>query len=298
MLELSQHLLLPILFLTGLLAGTVDAIAGGGGLISLPMLLGVGLPPHLALGTNKLQSSIGTFVATWRYHRQGWLSIRTAYQGLVFGFIGAVLGSIAGQALNGDILKKIIPILLLCILLYTIFAPKLWSEEHKPKMKELSFYALFGLVLGFYDAFLGPGTGSFWLFALVYFLGFSITKATAYTKILNLNSNVVTLLCFAIGHNVDYRIGLCMAAGQLIGGYLGANLAITQGAKFIRPVFIVMVSATILSLIYKNYLYHASLNIKILFVFSIVTVIALTYFGYNRFAAKSINKSQRSQPVI
>src|SRR5471032_1094092 len=95
--NLSPHILLPLLFTTGLVAGTVDAIAGGGGLISLPILLGVGVPPHLALGTNKLQAATGTFVATWSYYRRGWFSLKTIYKGLIFGFLSAILGAIAGQ---------------------------------------------------------------------------------------------------------------------------------------------------------------------------------------------------------
>jgi uncharacterized membrane protein YfcA len=254
LIDLSQHLLFPLLFMTGLLAGTIDAIAGGGGLISLPMLLSIGVPPHIALGTNKLQSSIGTLVATWSYHRQGWFSFRTASTGLFFGAIGATLGSITGQIIEGAFLGKIIPLLLILILAYSLFAPKTWAQDSQPKLKEVYFYSIFGFVLSFYDGFFGPGTGSFWVFTLVFFLGYNFTKATAYTKILNLNSNLVALLCFALGHNIDYRIGFCMALGQLIGGRLGTHLALKKGAGFIRPIFIIVVCSTIITLVYKNFI--------------------------------------------
>lgn len=254
MLELSNSWLLPLLFMTGLVAGTVDAIAGGGGLISLPMLLGVGVPPHVALGTNKLQTSFGTSIATFNYYRRGLFSLKTIYKGLIFGFIGAVLGAYLGQTISSDILKKIIPALLFIILIYTLYSPNLGHEDKAPCLNEFIFYTLFGFALGFYDGFFGPGTGSFWVFLLTYFLGYNLTKATAYTKVFNLKSNIIATVCFAYGQNIDYRIALCMAAGQLIGGQLGAHLAIKNGATLIRPIFISVVSLTIISLIYKAYI--------------------------------------------
>src|SRR5437762_7655165 len=122
-----QHYLLPALFLTGLFAGTIDAIAGGGGLISLPVLMGFGIPPHLALGTNKLQGLFGTASATYSYYRQGWLSRQGLLQGLFYSFIGAMVGAAVSQFVSSEILKKIIPILLALVLLYTLFSPKLGS---------------------------------------------------------------------------------------------------------------------------------------------------------------------------
>jgi uncharacterized membrane protein YfcA len=241
-----------LLFSAGLCAGMVDAVAGGGGLISLPVLLSVGVPPHVALGTNKLQASIGTLIATWSYHRHGLISIQKTCRGMIYVFIGAILGALSAQVMSGSILKSLIPLLLAVILLYAIFAPKFGAEDRTPKLTESRYYFIFGLILGFYDGFLGPGTGSFWIFTLTFFLGYNITKATAYTKVFNLTSNLVALACFMMGNNVDYRIGLCMAGGQLIGGRLGALIAIKKGAQLIRPLFLVMVSITIAVLIYRQ----------------------------------------------
>ena len=253
LLDFSNHLLLPLLFSVGLIAGTIDAIAGGGGMITLPLLLIIGVPPHVALGTSKLQGAAGTFVATCSYYRHGLFSLKTIYKGLIFGFIGAVLGAIAGQTLSSDILKKIIPVLLVVILIYTIFSPKLGHIDKKPRVNEFWFYVIFGFTMGFYDGFFGPGTGSLWVFALTFFLGYNFTKATAYAKVFNLKSNIIATVCFMIGGNINYSIALCMMAGQLIGGRLGAHLAIKRGAQIIRPIFISIVSLTILSLAYKNY---------------------------------------------
>jgi uncharacterized membrane protein YfcA len=252
LIEHSSCLFFLFLFLIGLIAGTVDAIAGGGGLISLPILLTIGIPPQTALGTSKLQGSVGTFVATYSYYSKGWFSFKTIYKGLIFGFIGAAAGACIIQVINNIILNKIIPVLLLLILLYTIFSPKLGLEDKKPKVDEYWFYIIFGFLLGFYDGFFGPGTGSFWVFFLTFFLGYNLTKASAYTKVFNLKSNIIANIFFIMGHHVDYRIAVLMASGQVLGGRIGAHLAIKNGSKIIRPIFIVVVSILIISLIYQN----------------------------------------------
>jgi uncharacterized membrane protein YfcA len=244
-------MLILLLFFTGLFAGTVDAIAGGGGLISVPILLSTGMPPHIVLGTNKLQSSIGTLMAAINYHRHGLVSFKSVMVGLFFGVLGASAGAIVSQLISGDVLRKIVPFILFVILIYTIFTPKLGHQDEQPRMRAPIFFSVFGFLLSFYDGFFGPGTGSFWVFLITFFLGFNLIKATAYTKIFNLNSNFVSLICFAIGGNIDYRLGFCMAAGQLIGGYVGAHLAIKKGARFVRPFFLAIVTITILSLLYK-----------------------------------------------
>lgn len=284
-LELSQHFLLPTLFLTGLIAGTVDAIAGGGGLISLPVLLGVGIPPHLALGTNKLQSSCGTFMAAHSYYRQGLIDKNKLIVGLICTLLGALSGAITIQMMSGNLLQKMIPILLFFILIYTVFTPRFGKVEQPPKINERTFFVIFGLILGFYDGFLGPGVGSFWVFAFMFFAGFNLIKATAYTKVFNLNTNLVALVCFAMGGNIDYRVGLCMAAGQLIGGYLGARLAIKKGAEIIRPIFILVVAATLAMLFYKNYMnniaIHHLIPFVVLFLFLAVSTWVFIYFWKN-----------------
>ncbi len=288
-------MLLIILFTTGLLAGTVDAIAGGGGLISLPVLLGLGIPPHLAFGTNKLQGTLGTFIATRRYYRQGWISLETVYIGVIFGLAGSIAGAVLGQALGSDILKKIIPVLLMLILIYTLFSPRLGIREEKPRVSEYWFYIIFGFVLGFYDGFFGPGVGSFWVFLLTFFLGYSLIKATAYTKLFNFNSSFIAMICFGLGGNIDYKIGLCMAAGQLIGGRLGANLAIKNGARLIRPLFLSVVTMTIATLTYRTYL-RSDLMIRFANQYSLLpkVLIVISLFMGLLFAYLKINRSLKN----
>lgn len=253
MLEHLSYSMLLILFFAGLVAGTIDAIAGGGGLISLPVLLGVGVPPHIALGTNKFQSSLGTSMAVRSYYRAGLINFKTLYKGLFFSFLGTVLGSVIAQLISSNILGQIIPIILVIIFLYILFSPALGLEDKTPLCGEFYFYIVFGFIMGFYDGFFGPGTGTFWLFFLSHILGYNLRKATAYTKVFNLNSNLIATTCFALGGNIDYRLAITMAIGQLLGGQVGAHLAIKKGAKLIRPVFIAVVSSTIISLFYRNY---------------------------------------------
>lgn len=251
--ELSYQVILIILFFTGVAASVVDAIAGGGGLISIPALLALGVPPHLAIGTNKLQSMVGTTVATFTYYRKGLINFKHLYQGLAYGFIGSIAGAIVSQELSNEFLGKIIPFILIIILMYTIFSPNLGEIDRASRMDERWFYAIFGSLLGFYDGFFGPGAGSFWIFALVYFLGYNIIKASAYTKVLNLNTNIFAAICFAVGGNIDYNIALAMGAGQLIGGRMGAHLAIKNGSALIKPVFISIIIFTVASVLYKNF---------------------------------------------
>jgi uncharacterized membrane protein YfcA len=246
-------LMLSLLFLTGLLAGTVDAIAGGGGLITMPVLMSLGIPPHVAFGTNKLQCTFGTFSAARRYWREGWIAASDIYVGIISGLLGATAGAVVNQLVSGAVLQKIVPVMLLIIFAYTVFSPRLGHVDVKPRMRHGLFYAVFGFALAFYDGFFGPGVGAFWVFLLMFFLGYNLIKATAHTKVFNFNSNVISLICFIVGSNIDYKIGFTMAAGQLIGGQLGASLAINKGVKLIRPLFLAMMFLTISTLAYRNY---------------------------------------------
>lgn len=241
------------LFIAGLLAGFVDSVAGGGGLITLPVLLGLGLPPQVALGTNKFQSSFGSFSAAYNFVRQGRVRLRDTVPGIVFTLLGAASGAWAIQQIPNDFLKHVIPFLLLLVLLYTVFSPRLGAEDSQPKMGIQVFFLVFGLALGFYDGFFGPGTGSFWTVALMAGLGFNMAKATGYTKVMNFTSNIVSLGVFLLGNNVAYTAGVIMAVGQFLGARFGSGLVIKKGTGFIRPIFITMVLMTIVSLVYKTY---------------------------------------------
>jgi hypothetical protein len=242
----------PLLFAAGFSAGLVDSIAGGGGIISLPVLLNLGLPPQLALGTNKFQSSFGSVAASWQYARRGLVDLRSCSVGILFTLIGALLGALAVQHVASPVLGKIIPILLAAIVVYLIFQPQTGLHDGPQRMGATGFYAVFGLGLGFYDGFFGPGTGSFWAIAFVLLRGQNLTRATAHTKVMNATSNLASLALFAGAGLVNIGAGLIMAAGQVLGARIGAGLVIRRGARFVRPAFLLIAALTILRLIWLN----------------------------------------------
>jgi uncharacterized membrane protein YfcA len=245
--------IIPLLFITGGIAGLIDAISGGGGLLTLPMLLSVGCPPHIALGTNKFQSSFGSFTSTFYYRQHDIVKIREAIVGIFFTAVGTVVGTWFVQEIDSSFLGHLIPWLLLGIAVYMILTPRIGDSDRKPKIRQNIFYMIFGTLLGFYDGFFGPGVGSFWAIMLVIMLGFNLTKATGYTKLMNFTSNIISAVVFIIGGNVWFTIGLIMAGGQVIGSTIGARLVIRKGTRLIRPVYIIIVILTTLNLLYRMY---------------------------------------------
>lgn len=242
-----------VLWAAGLFAGFVDAIAGGGGIISLPALLAAGIPPHLALGTNKLQGTFGSMTAALNYARKGLVDVREVPAGVAFTALGALAGTVTVQILSADFLRDVILFLLVGVFLYTLFSPELGRLDRRPVLAAPLFFGCAGSLLGFYDGFFGPGTGSFWTIALVMVLGLNLKKATAHTKIFNFTSNLVALAAFLAGGNVIVSAGLLMGAGQMLGAFMGSRLVIRKGTGFVRIFFLVVVAATILKLAYSTY---------------------------------------------
>ena len=242
-----------VFFVAAFLGGFIDAIAGGGGLITLPAIMAMGVPPHLALGTNKLQGVFGSFTATLNFTKKGLIDYKECFIGIVFTFIGALIGATLILLLNANFLKIIIPFLLIAIFIYTLFMPKIGESDRAAKMGEKIFYIVFGLVLGFYDGFFGPGAGSFWMFAMVALIGLNLKKAVAHTKALNFTSNIVALGVFIIGGQILWMVGFLMAVGQILGAYFGSNLVIKKEVKFIRTMFLIVVAATICKLLFDYF---------------------------------------------
>ena len=250
--------LYPLLFLTGLFAGFIDSIAGGGGLITIPVLLNLGLTPQDALGTNKLQSTFGSGSATWQYGRAGLIDFRASVAGIVFTAIGAGLGTwlviAMGRNETGkDVLRQIIPWLIIAIAMYMLLQPKVGETDLHPRMNAGPFHFIFGVGLGFYDGFFGPGTGTFWALAYMVLLGFNMTRATAHTKVINFSSNVASLGVFLAAGHAYVGAGLCMGAGAYIGARLGSRVVVKKGVKFIRPVFIAVAVAITARLLWQNF---------------------------------------------
>ena len=229
----------PALTATAVLTGFIDAIAGGGGLIMLPALLFAGVSPIQALATNKLQSVFGTSVATRNYARAGlvnWHEHKTTIL-LVFG--GATLGVLLVQSIQTRLLDLIIPLLLVAVSLYVLISPRMTDEDAHHRLTARAYAPVVGLI-GFYDGFFGPGTGTFFSTSLVALRGYGLTRATGLTKLLNLTSNIASVLFFALGGKMLWLLGLCMAAGAMTGGWLGSHSAIRFGARLIRPLLVVI----------------------------------------------------------
>lgn len=251
--SVSPGILLPLLFGAAFVAGLIDSIAGGGGLITVPVLMGIGLPPQIALGTNKLQASFGSGSAMLHFARAGTVKLSDCWAGIIWTALGAALGVWAVQLLDATILRQLIPWLLAAIAAYTFLSPRLGAEDSHARMKPALFYLLCGLSIGFYDGFFGPGTGSFWTMALMMMLGYSMMRATATTKVMNFTSNFVALIFFISVGQVRFVEGIIMGCGQFLGARVGSKLVIKRGTAFIRPVFITMVLILVGRLIYLNF---------------------------------------------
>jgi uncharacterized membrane protein YfcA len=237
----------------GFLAGFVDSIAGGGGIITVPALLAVGLPPHLALGTNKLQSSFGSLTAAIHYSSKGLVVLRETLLGVATTAVGAAAGTIIIQRISPGMLRHVIPVLLVAVFVYLLRSPEVSEDDRAARLGRVAFYTLFGLTIGFYDGFFGPGTGSFWAVAFVAMLGLGLKRATAHTKVMNFTSNVVSLFCFLLGGNVVFAAGLTMGACEVGGALLGSRLVIVRGVRFVRVFFLCVVAATLARLVFVTY---------------------------------------------
>lgn len=249
------NILATILFLcaAGFVASFVDAIAGGGGLISLPAYFIVGFPPHYTLGTNKFSASWGAIMSTFEYARSGKTDNSILKVLLPFSFIGAGLGVYVVLLIDSAILKPMVLIMILAVGIYSFFSKTIGTEDNfqGTTRKTLVIGAIFAFIMGFYDGFFGPGTGSFIIFGLIKIYGFDFIRASGNAKAMNFVSNITSLIMFAIGGRIHYLMGLPMAIFMVIGAYFGSRLAIREGAKLIRPIFITMSLAVAVKLLYE-----------------------------------------------
>jgi uncharacterized membrane protein YfcA len=238
---------LVLLGLAALTAGFVDAVVGGGGLVQLPALL-VGLPhaaPIEVLATNKLASICGTTVSSATYYRRIRPDPRTFLPMMVLAFAGSFCGAVAASQIPRDAFEPIVLVVLVVVATYVLLKPQLGQATalrysgHRHLLAALAV----GFVIGFYDGALGPGTGSFLVFALVGLLGYSFLEASAKARLANWATNLGALVLFVPAGAVLWKVGLVMGACNLVGGYAGARVAVSRGARFVRVFFIVVVSA-------------------------------------------------------
>ena len=241
-----------LMCLFSFVAGFIDAVVGGGGLIQLPaiLILMPGIPFPTLLGTNKFASMFGTSMAVYRYTRAVAVDWSTVVPSTIAAFAFAFLGSRAVSILNPEVLRPLILVLLIVVAIY-VFVVKELGLVHAPKhgrQKARWLGVLVGAALGFYDGFFGPGTGSFLIFAFVGLFGFNFLSASASAKVVNLATNVASVIYFAATDQLLYGLGLAMAVCSVLGATLGSNLAIAKGSKFVRVFFLLIVAALITKL--------------------------------------------------
>jgi uncharacterized protein len=219
-------------------AGFFDAIAGGGGLVTVPALLLAGLDPVSAVATNKLQGSFGTVSATAAFARARRIAWADVWPMMVAAGLGSMAGALAIRVLPGAWLAGLIPLLLIAAALYFALAPRIREEGARQRIAPAAFTATLAPVIGFYDGFFGPGAGSFYMIGFVTLLGFGLVKATAHTKALNAASNLASLALYVLSGLVVWRVGLVMGVGAFLGAQLGSRLALRWGARLIRPLLV------------------------------------------------------------
>jgi uncharacterized membrane protein YfcA len=251
---------MELIFVTcaSLLAGFVDSIVGGGGLILVPALFAAFPTTHPAtlFGINKGASICGTAVATVQYARRVDMRWAALLPAALVGFAGSLAGAWLVTEISPQFLRKILPMVLLGVLLYTL-AKKELGQHHAPRFSgraEIWAACCIGLVLGFYDGFFGPGTGSFFVFLFVRWLGYDFLNASASAKLLNTATNLAALLLFAYKGHVWWHFALTMAIANVLGSLLGTHMALKHGAAFVRVVFIFVVSALILKTGYDAFI--------------------------------------------
>ena len=247
-----------IVTLASLLAGFIDAIVGGGGLVLLPALFATfpNAPPATLLGTNKSASIWGTAMATWQYSRHVQVRWRALMPAALAGFVGAFAGAWAVTVLSPDFLRRMLPWVLFAVLLYKI-AKKELGKHHRPRFSgraEWLAASAIGLSIGFYDGFFGPGTGSFFVFLFVRWLGYDFLNASALAKLLNVSTNIAALILFTAKGHVWWHFALPLALANVAGSLLGTHMALKHGTGFVRAIFIFVVGALILKTGYDAYL--------------------------------------------
>lgn len=244
--------------LASLLAGFVDAIVGGGGLVLVPALFATFPNTHPAtlFGVNKSASVWGTAIATAQYSRRVQMRWQALLPAAAAGFAGSFAGAWVVTVISPEFLRKLLPFVLVAVLGYTL-AKKELGKHHTPTLTgrtEMAMASAIGLVIGFYDGFFGPGTGSFFVFLFVRLLGYDFLNASASAKLLNTATNLAALILFALKGHVWWHFALALAVANVLGSVIGTHMALKHGTGFVRVVFIGVVSALILKTGYDAFL--------------------------------------------
>ncbi len=241
------------LFLVAMVAGFVDSIAGGGGLLTIPALMSVGISPVQALATSKLQAVGSSLSASLYFIRRGVIDLRLQRFAIVMTVIGAMIGALLVQFISPDFLRYLLPVLVIIIGLYFLLMPNIGAEDRQRRLGPIAFGCFIGAGIGFYDGIFGPGTGSFFALSYVMLCGYNLAKATAHAKVLNFASNIGALGFFIFGGQVLWLVGFVMLIGQIIGARIGASLVLSKGQKLIRPMLVTISFLMSIKLLYDHH---------------------------------------------
>ncbi len=245
-----------LLCLVAFFAGFIDAIAGGGGLLTVPALLTAGLPPHLVLGTNKLAATFGSLTASYTYYRKKLFDPLFWRHALLATAVGAFIGVLVVDNISKEKLETVLPVVILLAALYSLFAKLPQDDQHMlPQASRRNRWTqrLQGLTLGFYDGIAGPGTGSFWMVSSMALYKINLLLTSGLARTMNFVSNGVALVTFGVLGHLHYQLGIAMGLCLMAGSYLGAHTAIRYGSKLIKPLFILMVMAIAGRLLYQQW---------------------------------------------
>jgi len=241
--------LLIVMACVAVLTGFLDSVAGGGGLVMMPALLFAGLPPQLALGTNKSQSIAATTMAFINYARAGLVDWRKEKWLALLALAGAAAGSLLVQQSSTRALELIVPLLLTGVALYVLLSPRMDDTQAHHVLTRKGYAPVAGAI-GFYDGFFGPGTGSFFAATQVGLRGEGLTRATAHAKLFNMMTNLASVIVFAAGGKIVWTLGIACALGAMTGSWIGSKFAVKHGAKLIRPLLVAVSLALTAKLIW------------------------------------------------
>jgi len=251
-LSLSLNMFL-ILIAVAFTAGFIDAIAGGGGLLTIPALLTAGLPPHLVLGTNKLCATFGSATASYAFYRRNLFQPKLWRSALLATAIGAGVGAFLAQRMPAHWLNQMLPVVVFLCGIYMLFykTPPQQNSETSQIGRKRQWPQ--GLSLGFYDGIAGPGTGAFWTVSTLLLYPLDLLRTTAVARTMNFVSNAMALTVFIIAGQVAWLLGITMGIALMVGAAIGARVAIGGGHKLIRPIFIIMVMALTVRLVWQHW---------------------------------------------
>ncbi|EKD70029.1 MAG: hypothetical protein ACD_46C00667G0003, partial [uncultured bacterium] len=236
-------------------AGYIDAVSGGGGLITVPMLLSIGLSPHVVLGTNKFAGTLGVFQSARVFVKNKIIRPKAWLIAILFSAFGSLIGSFIVQQISGRSLHKFLPILMIVVIFY-IYKTKFWSDNagHYNIATNKSLCAAVGTGIGFYDGFFGPGTASLGIATVMSVFKLNLIEASGVIKLLNFSSNFSALITFIYFGNVNYYAGLTLGLTYMLGSYLGAHFAIRIGSKYLRPLVMLIASIICIKLIINQWM--------------------------------------------